>query len=93
VNTFLSPLALQLEDCKYAESFVAMTLSKDGESVEVKYLLHRNDIRLEKFQDLLHHVLCVIESDLFSLLSDRGSPVLISPPGYEILLDNSEMFW
>ncbi len=81
INTYLSPLTLSIEDCELVESFVAMTLSKDGESVEVNYLVHRNNITLENLQDLLHHVLCVVETDLFTFLSDRASPVQISPPG------------
>lgn len=90
VNTYLSPLTFSEEYCDLAESFVAMALSNDGESVEIKYLVHRSDITLEKLQDLLHHVLCLIETDLFTLLSDRTSPVQISPPGNPTSLNKSK---
>ncbi len=41
VDSKLSSLILSADDCDYVDSFVGMSLSNDGESVEVKYILKR----------------------------------------------------
>ena len=41
VDSKLSSLILSADDCDYVDSFVAMSLSNDGESVEVKYILRK----------------------------------------------------
>ena len=41
VDSKLSSLILSADDCDYVDSFVGMSLSNDGESVEVKYILRR----------------------------------------------------
>ena len=40
-DTKLSSLILSADDCQYVDSFVAMSLSNDGESVEVKYIVKK----------------------------------------------------
>ena len=41
VGSKLSSLILSSDDCHFVDSFVAMALSKDGESVEVKYIIKK----------------------------------------------------
>jgi hypothetical protein len=41
VGSKLSSLMLSSDDCQFVDSFVALSLSNDGESVEVKYILKR----------------------------------------------------
>ena len=41
VGSKLSSLILSSDDCHLVDSFVAMALSKDGESVEVKYIIKK----------------------------------------------------
>jgi hypothetical protein len=42
-------------------------------------LFSQNDITLEALRDLLHSVMSVLEVDLFNFLSDKSSPVILSP--------------
>lgn len=71
-----------------AESFVGMTLSGDGESVEIQYLLHRRDITLTGLQTLFHGAMSVLELDFKTFLSDKGSPIAVIPSTQVPLLRN-----
>ena len=48
----------------------------------------QEDITLEGVQELLHAVLCVLEIDLFNFVSEKSSPVLLSPTEQLPLLRN-----
>ncbi|TRY68908.1 hypothetical protein TCAL_12788 [Tigriopus californicus] len=71
-----------------AESFVGMTLSGDGESIEIKYLVHRSDITISGIQNLFHGVMSVLELDFKTFLSDKGSPIAVIPSPQVPLLRN-----
>ena len=67
-----------------AEFFVGMGLSNDGESIEVRYLLHRQNITLDGLQLLFHAVMSVTECDAKTLMNDRSSPLTLVPH-YDVL--------
>ena len=69
---FISQSELEL-----AESFVGMTLSNDGESIELKYLMHRSNITLVAMQEVFHAVMSVTETDAKTLISEKVSPMHI----------------
>ena len=55
-GTKLSPSAFDYINVQNVESFVGLTISKDGESIEVCHLLQRNHIDLEAIRRLIHGI-------------------------------------
>ena len=41
VGSKLSSLMLSMDDCQFVDAFVALSLSNDGESIEVKHILQK----------------------------------------------------
>ena len=56
LGTKLSPSAFDYLNVQNVESFVGLTISKDGKSIEVCHLLQRNHINLEAIRRLIHGI-------------------------------------
>ena len=74
-GTRLSPKPFDYAHVQNVESFVGLTLSQDGESVEVCHILERKNINLEDVRRLLHSVLSVISVDLKTFVQEKSCPV------------------
>ena len=88
-GVFLSGRFLRSNECQYVESFVGLTLSGDGVSVEVNYVLNRCDVNLRGLQELIHSAMSVTGTDVKSLLADKSSPLHFIPPSKLSLVKNT----
>ena len=66
-------------DLAYVESFAALAVSKDGESLDVRYLLHRDNITLEGIRDLFHAIQSVLDIDMHDFMTEKQSLFFINP--------------
>ena len=66
-------------DILHIESFVALAVSKDEESLDVRYLLHKNNITLEGLRDLFHAIQSVLDIDMHDFLTEKQGLFFINP--------------
>ena len=88
-DCLLTARAVKEEEIPFAERFVAMTLGADGESVEVRQLLHRDQITLEGLMMLIHYSAAVAGAEIKAFLSERSSPANLVPYKSLPMLRNS----
>ena len=74
-GTKLSAKPFDYHYIQNVESFVGLTLSPDGESIEVCPLLERNNITLETMRKLIHALLSVLSIDLKTFVQEKSCPV------------------
>ena len=72
-----SPLAPS--DLAYVESFVALAVSKDDESLDMRYLLHKENITLEGMRDLFHAIQSTLDIDMHDFMTEKQSLFFINP--------------
>ena len=78
-DTYLTGRHVTLGEVFEAESFFGLALSDDGESVEVRQLMHREDITVAGLSSLIHTAMAVTDNSVKEFLCNRGSPVNFIP--------------
>ena len=68
-----------LQDSEEVESFVGLSLSNDGESLDVRYLLHKDNLTLSGLKDVFHGVQSVCDIDMHDFLTEKQSLFFINP--------------
>ena len=87
-GTKLSPAPFDYIYVQNVESFVGLTLSKDGENIEICSLLKRNHITLEAIRKLIHSLCSVLSIDLKIFVQEKSCPVnLFNPKHMHLLKD------
>lgn len=82
---FLSPKIYGLGYNETIDAFIGMTLSNDGESIEVRTLIHRQNMHnLSKLMDLFHAIMAVMDADLCSLTMFKLSPFVLNSTGQNL---------
>jgi hypothetical protein len=67
------------DELPFAETFVALTLSNDGQSIEVRQIMHKDNITLEGIIELFHYSAAVTGVTVKDLVSEHCSPVALIP--------------
>jgi hypothetical protein len=75
VGTKLSAAIFDYKFIQCVESFVGLSLSGDGESVEVCQILQRDNITLEAMRRLFHGAMSVLSIDLKTFVQEKPGPV------------------
>ena len=66
-------------DLAHVESFVALAVSKDEECLDLRYLLHQDNITLEGMRDLFHAIQSVLDIDMHDFMTEKQSLFFINP--------------
>ena len=61
------------------DSFLALAVSQDEESLDLRYLLHKDQITLEGMRNLLHAIQSVLDVDIYDFLTEKQSLFFINP--------------
>ena len=61
------------------DSFLALAVSQDEESLDLRYLLHKDEITLEGMRNLLHAIQSVLDVDIYDFLTEKQSLFFINP--------------
>ena len=70
---------LEASELLHVDSFVALAISKDDESLDLRYLLHKDHITLEGMRDLLHSIQSVLDIDMYDFITEKQSLFFINP--------------
>ena len=84
-GSILHPSFFCLNQIELVDAFVGMTLSPDGESVEVSTLISRHSQEnLSDLMSLFHAIMAVLDSDLCSLTMFKLSPFILNNTGLNL---------
>ena len=61
------------------DSFLALAVSQDEESLDLRYLLHKDQITLEGMRNLLHAIQSVLDVDIYDFITEKQSLFFINP--------------
>ena len=70
---------LAASELLYVDSFLAMSISKDEESLDLRYLLHKDNISFEGMRDLFHAIQSVLDVDMYDFITEKQSLFFINP--------------
>ncbi len=88
-HTALAARPVKDAELPFVDAFVAMSLSQDGESVEVRELMRRDDVTVDGLIRLFHYVSAVAGVNCFTeVINERSSPVALVPCNKLVTLRN-----
>ena len=80
------PKPVMFQDVDHVEAFVALAMGRDSQTVEVRYLLHRDDITLEGLRDVMHVAQSVTGHDLYEMFTERQNVFYLNPANVSLMV-------
>ena len=63
----------------HVESFVTLAVSENEQDLDLRYILHKDNITLEGIRDLFHAIQSVLDIDMHDFMTEKQSLFFINP--------------